>query len=217
MKRTIVVLFLLTNITLAAQKDELYPGAQYDPSIPTLEAITGHDWGDGITSPADIERYLAALAERSPVVQTSSYGESWEGRKLNYLTISSEQNLGRLEQIREGIQHLARARITGEEADRLIEQLPCVVLLAYGIHGNEASSPEAALLTAYHLAGAQGNALRDSILENCIVIIDPIQNPDGRDRFVSYFRQTRGPWPSELILDNSPPPTPPYTREQERG
>ncbi len=195
MKRTILVLVLLTNITLAAQKSEFYPGAQYDPSIPTLEAITGHDWGARITSPADIERYMLALAERSPVVQTSSYGESWEGRKLNYLTISSEQNLGRLEQIREGIQHLAQARVSSEEADRLIEQLPCVVLLAYGIHGNEISSPEAALLTAYHLAAVQGDALRDSILENCIVIIDPIQNPDGRDRFVSYFRQTRGPWP----------------------
>jgi len=195
MKRTIAVLFLLTNITLTAQNDELYPGAQYDPSIPTLKAITGHDWGAEITSPADIERYLAALAEQSPVVQTSSYGESWEGRKLNFLTISSEQNLEKLEQIRTGIQNLVRARITNEEADRLIEQLPCVVLLAYGIHGNETSSPEAALLTAYHLAAAQGNALRDSILANCIVIIDPIQNPDGRDRFVSYFRQTRGPWP----------------------
>jgi len=61
MKRTIVVLFLLTNITIAAPKDAFYPGARYDPSIPTLEAITGHDWGARITSPADIERYMAAL------------------------------------------------------------------------------------------------------------------------------------------------------------
>jgi sugar phosphate isomerase/epimerase len=104
MKRTILVLFLLTNITLVAQSKEFYPGSQYDPSVPTLEAVIGHDWGAEITSPADVERYILALAEKSSVVQASSFGTSWEGRKLSYLTISSEQNLGRLEQIQEGIQ-----------------------------------------------------------------------------------------------------------------
>lgn len=194
-KRTSGVLFLLSILNLAVKANDFYPGAQYDPAIPTLEAVVGHDWGTRITSPAEIEAYLVALAERSPLVQMTAYGVTWEGRKLNYLTISSEQNLAALQQIQEGVLKLARAEISRAEADRLIEQLPCIVFLAYGIHGNEISSPEAALLTAYHLAAARDDSLRDTILENCVVIIDPLQNPDGRNRFATYFEQTRGRWP----------------------
>jgi hypothetical protein len=69
------------------------------------------------------------------------------------------------------------------------------VWLAYGVHGNEISSTDAALLTAYHLLAAQNDDVARQIFEQDIVILDPMQNPDGRDRFITYFRQTRGPQP----------------------
>ena len=67
-----------------------------------------------------------------------------------------------------------------------------MVWLAYGVHGNEISSPDAALLTAYHLLASRNDKMVDDVLAKVVVLIDPTQNPDGRDRFVNYFEQSRG-------------------------
>ena len=55
----------------------------------------------------------------------------------------------------------------------------------HAVHGDEISSSDAALMEAYHLLAARGDAAVDAILRESIVIIDPLQNPDGRARFVS--------------------------------
>ena len=65
--------------------------------------------------------------------------------------------------------------------------LPVIVWLAYGVHGNEISSSDAALMTAYHLLAARNDKMVASILDKELVVIDPLQNPDGRDRFVHGF------------------------------
>ena len=64
--------------------------------------------------------------------------------------------------------------------------------MAYGVHGNEISSPDASLLTAYHLLASRGDEVVDTILANSLVVLDPTQNPDGRDRFVHNFRIAEG-------------------------
>ncbi len=175
---------------------EFYPGASYDPAVPTLEQVVGHRWGENITLHAEAERYLKALAEASPKVELVRYGESWEGRALYYVVVSSEANLARVAEVKAGMQKLADPRKTPPaEANRLIATLPAVTWLAYGVHGNEISSPDAALLLAYHLAASRNDAVVAEILEKTVVVIDPMQNPDGRDRFIHYFRQTRGRWP----------------------
>jgi hypothetical protein len=71
------------------------------------------------------------------------------------------------------------------DADRLVADLPVIVWLLHGVHGNEISSSDAALAEAYHLLAARGNADVDLILREALVIIDPMQNPDGRQRFVT--------------------------------
>lgn len=73
-----------------------------------------------------------------------------------------------------------------------MEGLPAVIWLGYGVHGNEISSPDAALLTAYHLLAARNDKMVEQILERVLVLIDPMQNPDGRDRFIGNFEQARG-------------------------
>ena len=74
-----------------------------------------------------------------------------------------------------------------------------MVWLSYGVHGNEISSPDAALLTAYHLLAARNDKIVEDVLSKVVVLIDPTQNPDGRDRFVNYFEQARG-----LVPDAEP-------------
>jgi hypothetical protein len=193
------ILSLLAIATaVVAQEFELYPNARYNSAIPTLEQVVGHSWGEKITMHHEVERYLNALVAASPNVRLVRYGETWEDRSLYYLIVASEQNLARLDEIKSGMQKLADPRqINQAEADRLIASLPSITWLAYSVHGNEISSTDAALLTAYHFAAAQNDTLAQLVLQNSVVIIDPMQNPDGRDRFINYFRQTRGRWPDE--------------------
>lgn len=192
----IAIAALLIPLSMVAQEFAFYPGATYDPSVPTLKQVIGHAWGEKITLHHEAERYLKTLAEASPKVELVRFGETWEGRSLYYVIVSSEANLKRVAEVKNGMRRLADPRkISQREADQLIASLPAVTWLAYGVHGNEISSPDAALLLAYHLAASQNDPVVSEILEKTIVVIDPMQNPDGRDRFINYFRQTTGRWP----------------------
>ncbi|MDZ7266901.1 MAG: M14 family metallopeptidase [candidate division KSB1 bacterium] len=192
---------LLACFTLQAQILEFYPGAVYHPAIPTLKQVIGHDWAEKVTLPHEAERYLQTLTGSSPHLKLVKYAESWEGRALHYLIVASEKNMRRRDEIKKAMRQLAAGRgLSPAQAEELISSMPVIVWLSYGVHGNEISSPEAALLLAYHLTAAQNDSVRNRILENCVVIIDPLQNPDGRDRYVNYLRQTQGRWPDEQPL-----------------
>jgi hypothetical protein len=186
---------LLAIAPLYAQKPfEFWPGTGYDPKIPTFRQVLGYDAGDRVTSHAGIVRYMEALAAAAPNrLKVFDYGETWEGRKLIYAAVGSEANVRRLSEIRADMQRIADPRKTPEaEARKIVAGLPAVIWLSYGVHGNEISSPDAGLLTAYHLLAARNDKLVDQILAHVLVLIDPTQNPDGRDRFVHYFEQARG-------------------------
>ena len=70
-----------------------------------------------------------------------------------------------------------------------------MVWLVHGVHGNEISSSDAALLEAYHLLAARGDAGVDAVLRDALVLIDPMQNPDGRARFLFQNLQGRAATP----------------------
>lgn len=167
----------------------------YAEAVPTLASIVGHAFGERMTAYHEMTAYMQALAESSDRVVLREYGKSWEGRTLYYMVIGSPDNLARLPDIQKGMRRLADPR-TVDPADvtALIDALPSIAWLAYCVHGNEASGTDAGLLLAYHLAAASGDAVVDRILENSLVIIDPLENPDGRERFVQYNRQARGRW-----------------------
>jgi hypothetical protein len=195
---------------VCAQKTaEFWPGAIYDSRVPTLRQVLGYDPGERITSPDGVVRYLHALAAAVPSrMQVFDYGESWEGRKLVYAAIGSEANLRRLAEIRAGMARLADPRRTPEaEARRLISGLPVAVWLAYGVHGSEISSSDAALLTAYHLLAAKDDKLTAQVLSQALVLINPVQNPDGRERFLHNFEASLGlePDASRLSAEHNEP------------
>ncbi len=169
------------------------PELEVDAEVPTSKQVLRYDWGEDISSHYQIETYLRRLAKACPDrTKLVQYGESSEGRSLNYLVISSPENIANLDEVNENNLKLADPRTLGPtEAVDLIENNPAVIWLAYCVHGNEVSPSDAALLTAYHLL-ADKRAETKTLLENLVVIIDPLQNPDGRDRFVNVFRETRG-------------------------
>jgi hypothetical protein len=185
------LLFILSLTTFlhspsSAQKLEFAPGARYDSSIPSLKQVTGYDFGERVTPTEEIIRYLKALSEAAPDrTRLIKYAESWEGRALYAIIIASPERIARLDEIKAGLQRLANPNsLPGADAERLVKELPIVVALLHGVHGNEISSGEAALAEAYHLLAAQGDATVDLIRSEALVIIDPMQNPDGRARFV---------------------------------
>jgi zinc carboxypeptidase len=201
MRNSVILLIsfiLLLSPLSADEKFEFWPGASYDAAVPTLEKIVGHKSGERITTPADIVKYLEALAAAKPSqMKVWEYGRTWENRPLVYAVVGSEANIRRLSEIQAGIKALTDPRQTSQaEADKLIASLPALVWLAYGVHGNEISSPDAALMTAYHLLAAKNEDVTKTILKDALVIIDPLQNPDGRNRFVNHFVQSEGLLPN---------------------
>jgi len=184
-----------------------YMDAQFDPAIPTLTQSAGHAPGTRITSPDQAYAYLKALAATAPDrTRLVQYATSWEGRPLYYLVISAPQNIAKLEAIKADLATMAAGRTGNGTA------MP-VTWLAYGVHGNEISSTDAALMTAYHLLAAKDDARAAKIMAETIVVIDPMQNPDGRARFLNNFLASTGivadadrqaaehdePWPSGRV------------------
>ncbi len=175
----------------------LAPGTRYDPSIPTLRQVVGHDVTEAITTPDQVVAYFRALAaaapERSRLIE---YGRSFEGRPTILLVIGSAERIARLEAVKADLKRLADPRgLDAADTEALVRDLPVVVALVHNVHGNEVSTAGAALAEAYHLLAAQGDATVDLVLRESLVLIDPLQNPDGRARFVYQNMVGVGRWP----------------------
>jgi hypothetical protein len=178
----------------AGEGFEMWPGTAYDEAVPDFEDVLDYAPGERITWHGDVVKYFEALAAARPdQVRVMEYAKSWEGRSLIYVAISSPENIARLSEISAGMKNLADPRQTNTAtAEGLIADLPGVVWLSYGVHGNEISSTDAAMMTAYHLLAAKNNPRVAGILENTVVFLDPMQNPDGRDRFIHGFEMAEG-------------------------
>jgi len=185
---------LLFAFASAQEEFVFWPDSQYDPAIPTIEEVLGYKPGDRITWHRDVIRYFEALADAAPDrMVIVEYAQSWEKRELIYAALSSAENIAKLPSIKSNMQALADPRVTDEEtALQIIESQPAITWLSYGVHGNEISSTDAAMLTAYHLLASQGDSRVADILDNTVVVIDPMQNPDGRDRFIHQFEIAEG-------------------------
>lgn len=191
------VLLLQPAAVPSAGAQELAPGTRYDAKIPTLAQVVGHGIGDELSTPEQIEAYLRALQAAAPDrARLIEYGRTWEGRPLHVFVVGAPDRMSRLDDIRSGLGRLADPRgLASADADRLVSTLPVVVWLMHSVHGNEVTSSDAALAQAYHLLAAQSDARVDAILREALVLIDPLQNPDGRARFIATNRQGRAAVP----------------------
>lgn len=149
----------------------------------TPDEFLGYPVGERFTSHYRAIEYFRHVASALPNVDIVTYGETYEHRPLVYLTVTSPDNFRRLEQIR--TDNLKRA---GLESGSPTGEKIAIVWLSYNVHGNEASSMEAAMLTLYDLADP-ANKKTQEWLRNTVVILDPCINPDGRDRYVNFYRQ----------------------------
>lgn len=187
MRRITYLKFLIT-LWLALQLQAGYsqnayffgPAGPFDTRIPTPEQFLGYPIGSHYTRHDQLVAYLKELARLSDRVKLDVIGKTYEERQQIILTITTPENLRQLETLRQ--EHLQQAD-PGKPA--LGNTAPVVIWLGYSVHGNETSSGEAALLTAYYLAASQ-SAETQEWLKNAIVLIDPSLNPDGRDRAANW-------------------------------
>ncbi|MDQ3604935.1 MAG: zinc carboxypeptidase, partial [Gemmatimonadota bacterium] len=179
----LALLLLLCAPTLAAQD-----------APPSPEEVLGYSIGRHFTDYAGIREYSRALAAASPLIEYRPYGTTPERRELIQLVIARADHLQRLDAILAANAELTRPETSPARAREIAATNPAVIYFSYGVHGNESSSPEAALWTAWDLA--RGAPEVAGVLDSVVVILDPAANPDGRDRYVQWFRSVVGAQPN---------------------
>src|SRR5687767_3152809 len=181
MRPLLVFVMLAFAISTSSQTLDYYlPNTvTYDASIPTPKSVIYHEVGEWHVTHDRLVNYMKALDAASDRMTMQVTGLTYEGRPQVALIVTSPKNHQRLEQIRQQHVQLADAN---NSSSLDINSMPIVVWMGYSIHGNESSGSNAALLTAYHLAAAQGKDI-DALLDNTVIILDPSFNPDGLNRF----------------------------------
>ena len=198
MRKIVFTYCLLLSVTCITAQDLKYflpEGVGYNPSIPKPKDIIYHEVGEWHITHDRLVNYMKAIASTAPDrVKLETMGFTYETRPQVLLIITSPKNHQRLEEIRQ--QHLLLSDPSRSSTVN-IENMPIVVWIGHSIHGNEPSGANASLLTAYHLAAAQGKEM-DELLENTVILVDPSFNPDGLQRFSTWANQHKS---KNLVTD----------------
>lgn len=157
------------------------------------EEFLGYALGERFTPHHKVLEYYQYIADNSPQVILQEYGESYEQRPLLVAFVSTAENLGSLEDTR-----INNLRMAGLEAGQPASGSPAIVWLSYNVHGNESVSTEAALATLHAITNP-ADTEKQAWLENTLVIMDPCLNPDGRERYVNFYKQNRSIVPNPQL------------------
>jgi Zinc carboxypeptidase len=178
------------------------PGTQYDPAIPSPQSVLGYRQGERLNPSREVERYFTALATALPNrVKLETYGQSWQGKRLYYVVIGTPERLANLGAIQADAMKLADPRTLGVgEAEAIMARHPAIVWLANTVHGDEPSPSDASVQLAYHLLAAQNDPRVTTILRETLIVIVPVQNPDGRDNFITANTTALGLEPTDSAL-----------------
>ena len=178
----------------------LYPNdilvGNYSDDIDKPDNFLDFGYGERVANPKQITDAIKAWSLQSDKIKVVEYAKSHEGRPLMAVFISSSDNINKLSEIQSNISLLTDARnLNDRKAMEIIDNFPAIAWMAYSIHGNETSGADAALGIIYHLIASNDSEVLD-MLSNMVVVIDPMMNPDGRDRFSKSLEQYRGTAPN---------------------
>ena len=189
------VLMKPTSYSSELYKEKILDG-NYVTSIDHPNTFLDFNYGDRVANHTQISNAILRWAKQSNKLKVIEYAKSHEGRPLYVAFISSSENINNLDEIKNKITKLSDPRTTSNaEAKSIIENIPAVAWMAYSIHGNETSGADAALGIIYHLISSNDLEIT-MMLEDMVVVIDPMMNPDGRDRFAKSLEQYRGTAPN---------------------
>lgn len=130
--------------------------------------------------------YYRTLARTSPRAEYASYGRSIQGRELPMVTIGSEEDLARRDEIRSAMRRLAQADgpVSTTDAERIAAEMPAVVWI-FIVDTDEEAGVNALQEVAYELTTGEEAEIR-AIRDNVLVILTPLTNPDSHARYVTW-------------------------------
>ena len=176
--------------------EEIILDDNYDDSIDHPNTFLDFNYADRVATPEQITTAINSWKNQSDKLKVVEYARTHENRPLHAIFISSPANLKNLDEIKDKLTELSNARVTNDRRARnLIEELPAIAWMAYSIHGNETSGADAALGIVYHLIASKDDDILE-LLDDMIIIVDPLMNPDGRARFAKNLEQYRGTAPN---------------------
>jgi len=174
------------------EESAFFPGASYDSAISSPETILGQTLGTRASHVQEILRCFERWSSESPRLEWKEIGRTHEGRMLGRAVIAHPDLLARLDQILEDRSLLFDPRgLDDARQAQILQSMPACAWLGYSIHGDELSGCDAALAVAYHLVASTDADVED-LLREVIVVIDPCQNPDGRERILAMVEQGSG-------------------------
>lgn len=140
----------------------------------------------------EIFGYYQLLAEKSPHLSIKQAETTEEGHPIFMVIIGSYESMENLDSYKNHLSRLADPRITTpDEAEKILETAKPVYYLNGGMHSTEMGSPEMLMELAYRLVTTEDKTIRQ-IRNNVIVLINPVSEPDGRDKLVDwYYRYTK--------------------------
>src|SRR5450432_2534709 len=175
--------------------------------IPSPKDVLGYHIGTPkkLTRTADIYKYYRALATASKRVKIFAAGQTDEGRECMVIAISSEENIATLDRDREDLAKLADPRrIDEQQAKEIIARAKPIYMFTAGLHSAETGPPEMLMELAYRLV-AEDSPLFDQIRRNTVVMMAPVFEPDGRDRYVDWYYKNKLSEESDTDRVTGPP------------
>lgn len=166
-------------------------GVVEHPDIPSPKKHFGQIIGapEIMHGTKEIYGYYQLLAEKSPHLQIQQVETTEEGRPIYMVIIGGDETMDRLDHYQSQMAKLADPRITNaEEAESIISDSKPVYYLNGGMHSTEMGSPEMLMELAYRLITSEDKAIKN-IRENLIVLINPVSEPDGRDKQVDWYHR----------------------------
>ena len=176
-----VTLTIVLNLSAQEPIDYFLPlDIEYDQQIPTPEKYFSQQLGEWHLTHDQVLNYMNAIVAASDRAVIHEYARTYENRPLVHVIFTAPENHARLEELRE-----LHIKFSNPEEDLPHDNIPLVISLNYGVHGNESSATNSSLLTAYYLAAATGPKI-DNLLKNAIILVDPCLNPDGFSRHSTW-------------------------------
>jgi zinc carboxypeptidase len=187
------------------------PWVNYVPSSATVPSPTkylGHVAGAAgeLSRTSQIYGYFRELDKASPRVQVEVIGKSEEGREILLVAVADEEGIRDLDRLKAATAALADPRKTPPEAvEKIVATARPIYYFNAGLHSTETGSPEMVMELAYRLAVSETPMIRD-IRKNVVVLINPVSEPDGRDKVVDwYYKYLKGKTDYENLPEMSPP------------
>ena len=135
--------------------------------------------------------YFELIASQSDRIGVFDMGPTTEGRRMNYVIISSEENMAQLDKYKEIVQKLSLARgVSKEEAKRLAQEGKVVVWIDSGIHASETSPPMHQFQLAYDLV--TGMDRQSQFIRENVILLLVQANPDGMTLVADWYMKNIG-------------------------